>query len=199
MAIRWRWPPGKLRPMLATRQIVAELEAHDEIMGVGRPGGGDDLVLARAGPPQSNVVADRTLEQEIILRDIGDLPPQRREADSRDVHAVAQDLPRSHFVETQDEVHNRRFTAARAADKRRRPARFGDEVDVMQDGFAGSIAESHITKLDSARGDLEVARAQLIFLVIIFVKEARTGCRRRTGSVTRRRAAEPSASSARRA
>ena len=106
-------------------------------MGVGRLGGGDDLVLARAGPAHGDVVAHRALEQEIVLRDIGDLPPERREPDGRGVDAVAQDLSRLGFVEAQDEAHHRRLAAARAADQRRRLARFGDEADGVQDRSIG--------------------------------------------------------------
>src|SRR5271156_4458237 len=105
--------------MLAAWRIVAALEAHDEIVRIGRFGGGDDLVLARAGPAHRDIVAHRTLEQEILLRDIADLLTQRGEGDGRGVLAVAQDLPRPdlrpNLIETQDEVHHRRLASARAA------------------------------------------------------------------------------------
>src|SRR5271156_3435853 len=130
--------------MLAAWRIVAALEAHDEIVRIGRFGGGDDLVLGRAGPAHRDIVAHRTLEQEILLRDIADLLTQRGEADGRGVLAVAQDLPRPDLprpdlIETQDEVHHRRLASARAADQRRRLARFGNEADAVQNGFAGPI------------------------------------------------------------
>ena len=78
-------PPGQLHAVLATRRIVAALEAHDEVVGIGRLGGGDDLVLARAGFAHRYIVAHRTLEQEVLLGDVADLLAQRGEGDGRDV------------------------------------------------------------------------------------------------------------------
>jgi len=48
-AIRWRWPPESLRqPVLADRRVIAEREAHDELMRASRLRSLDDLVLRRA-------------------------------------------------------------------------------------------------------------------------------------------------------
>ena len=48
---------GKLHAVLAAGRVVAAVEVHDEIVGVGRLGGGDDLLLARARPTHGDVVA----------------------------------------------------------------------------------------------------------------------------------------------
>ena len=85
----------ELHAVLAAGRVVAALEAHDEVVRVGRLGGGDDLRLARAGTAHGDVVAHRALEQEVLLGDIGDLPAQRLARHGRDVDAVAQDLART--------------------------------------------------------------------------------------------------------
>src|SRR5580693_9831747 len=158
--------------MLAAWRIVAALEAHDKIVRVGGLGGGDNLFLARSRPTHCNVVAHRTLEQEILLRDITDLLTQRGEADGRDVLAVAEDLPRPGLVESQDEVHHRRFSPARAADQRRRLARFRDEANGVQDWLSGPIAKHHVAKFDSAVRDLKLGRLGRVLLVVALVEEA---------------------------
>src|SRR5271165_2116091 len=164
-------PAGELHAVLAARRVVPALESHDEVVRISRLGGGDDFLLARAWPAHRDVVAHRTLEQKILLRDIGDLPAKRSAGDGRDVDAVAKDLPGTNFIKAQDEVHHRRLAAAGAADQRRRPAGFGDEADAMQHGFPGPIAEDHVAKFDSAVRDLEVGRLRRILLVVALVEE----------------------------
>src|SRR6202021_970321 len=123
-------------------------------------------------PAHCNVVAHRTLEQEILLRDITDLLTQRGEADGRDILAVAQDLPRPGLVEAQDEVHHRRLPPARAADQRRRLARFSDEANGVQDWPPAPTAEPPIAKLDPAVRDRECGRLRRVLLVVTLVEEA---------------------------
>ena len=79
---------GQLQAVLADRRVVAEREAHDEVVGVGRFGGGDDLGLARAGRPNAMFSRIDAAEQKHVLSDIGDLPAQRRARHRRDVLAV---------------------------------------------------------------------------------------------------------------
>ena len=164
-------PARQLHAVLAAWRIIAALEAHDEIVRIGRLGRGDDLFLARARPAHRDVVAHRAFEQEILLRDIGDLPAHDVRLTVAMSCAVAEDLPGPDLVETHDEVHHRRFAAARAADQRRRLAGFGDEADRMQHGFPRPVAEHHVVELDLPVGHLELGRVRPILLVIAFVEE----------------------------
>ena len=79
---------GKLGAALADQGVVAFGKAGDEFVGVGGLGGGDDLLLGRAGLADRDVVADRAVEQEHVLADIGDLPAQRGARHVGDVLAV---------------------------------------------------------------------------------------------------------------
>ena len=79
---------GELHAVLAAGRVVAAVEAHDEVVRISGLGGGDDLFLAGAGAAHGYVVAHRALEQEVLLRDIGDLPAQRLQRDGRKVFPV---------------------------------------------------------------------------------------------------------------
>src|SRR5690606_33400096 len=67
----------ELRATFAHGRIVALGEARNELVGVRGLGGGHNLVFRRAGFAERDVVADRAVEQEYVLPDIGDLPAQR--------------------------------------------------------------------------------------------------------------------------
>ena len=82
---------GQLQAVLADRRVVAVRERHDEVVRVGGLGGGDDLVLGRARLAERDVVADRAVEQEHVLPDIGDLLAQRVARHLRDVLPVDHD------------------------------------------------------------------------------------------------------------
>ena len=84
MAIRWRWPPESDHAFFADDGVEAFRFLHDEIVGVGVFGGGDDFVIRRAGPAQLDVPADGVVEQNIFLRDDGDLVAQVARGDFAD-------------------------------------------------------------------------------------------------------------------
>src|SRR2546427_10811857 len=71
-----------------------------------------DLVLA-----VGDVVAHRVVEQEGLLRDDPDLPPERSQADLAEVHVVNEDRPFRWIVKTGNEVHEGRLTGAAAPNK----------------------------------------------------------------------------------
>jgi hypothetical protein len=72
----------------------------------------------------------------------------------RDVDAVAENLARLDLVEPQNEVHDRRFAAARATDESHGLADLCDEAHRMQNALPRAITEDRVTKFDPAFGDL---------------------------------------------
>ena len=76
MARRWRWPPESDHALFADDGVEALRLLHDEIVGVGVSGGGDDFVVGRAEPAQFDVPADGVVEQNGFLGDDGDLVAQ---------------------------------------------------------------------------------------------------------------------------
>ena len=74
---------GKLHAALAARAVVGALEAEDELVRMRGLGGGDDFLVAGARPAHGDVLADRPLEQESLLADVGGLPAQRGSRNAR--------------------------------------------------------------------------------------------------------------------
>src|ERR1700682_4866590 len=68
---------GELRTMLADRRVIAEREAHDELMRASRLRGLDDLGFRRTSLAEGDVLTDGVAEQIDILADIGGLLAQR--------------------------------------------------------------------------------------------------------------------------
>src|SRR5262249_45885457 len=98
---------GELEPVLTDLGGVAVGEAHDEVVGMGGLGGGNDLGFARAGPAEGDVVAHRGAEQERVLAHEGDLPAQRAARDRGDVLAVDDDGAALRLVEAHDQAEDR--------------------------------------------------------------------------------------------
>ena len=142
---------GKLRAALADRRVVAGRKRADELVGVRGLGGGDDLGLARAGLADGDVLADRAVEQEHVLADIGDLPAQRAARHAGDVLAVDLDRSGVGLVEPQDQVEHRGLAAAGRPDQRGHLAGLGDEGHAADDDLARPIAEAHVVELDARR------------------------------------------------
>ncbi len=68
---------GELGAVLADRGVVAEREAHDELMGAGGLRGLDDFGVGCVYFAEGDVGADRVAEQVDVLSDIGGLLAQR--------------------------------------------------------------------------------------------------------------------------
>src|SRR5271166_26134 len=141
---------GKLHAALAAGRVVSVFETHDEVVRIGRLGRGDDLLLAGARPAHRDIFADRSLEQEILLRDITDLLAQRLQRRGRDVDPVEQDLARVDLIEAEQKAHDGGLAAARAADERHRLASLSHEAHRVQYRLLRPITENHVAELDSA-------------------------------------------------
>src|SRR5207237_2522313 len=82
---------GEVWPPLADRRLVALGERADELVGIRRLCGRDDLLLGRIQPPVADVRLDRPGEQERLLEHERDLLPERREGELADVDPVEED------------------------------------------------------------------------------------------------------------
>ena len=81
---------------------------------------------------------DRSREQHTFLRHETDLIAQILHRNVSNIFSVERNLSARHIIETWDQVDQRRFTAAGASDDRRRLARLGNKVDVMQHILLGA-------------------------------------------------------------
>ena len=73
-AIRWRCPPDRPAAALARRRVVSLRQLQDGVMNFGGPGGRFDFLIGRGGVAQADVLPNRNVEQDALLRHV---PEQR--------------------------------------------------------------------------------------------------------------------------
>ena len=93
---------------------------------------------------EQNVFPDRTVKQKIILKNDGNLVPQRFKFQIANVNAVNRQRTGSNVVETRKKVDQCRFAAARVAHQRNRLSDLNRQIDVFQDRFALHIFETDV-------------------------------------------------------
>src|SRR5919205_505517 len=127
--------------LLAAREPVAALADHgvvavgqrgDERVDLRRARRGLELLVARVGLGEAQVVADRRVEQVRLLRDEADRPGQGAEGEVAHVDPVDRHAPGGRVVQPGDEIAERRL--ARAGLPHHRHARAGRdrEVDAVE-------------------------------------------------------------------
>lgn len=117
-----------------------------------------DLRIRRIVFSEAQVGCDRSREQHTFLRHETDLIAQILHRNVSNIFSVERNLSARHIIETWDQVDQRRFTAAGASDDRRRLARLGNKVDVMQHILLGA----RITEVDVIEADNSVMNLQLL-------------------------------------
>ena len=98
-------------------------------------------LLRHVGNTEGDVVADARGEEKRVLRDDADLPARRPARDVAHVDPVDQHAPRVGVVEARHERGERRLACARGPDQRDRAARLDLEVDALEHGPLGVVAE----------------------------------------------------------
>ncbi len=114
------------------------------------------LLVGGVGPGEGDVVADRPVEQERLLGHHTELATQRGDGDVAQVVAVEQHRPRVQVVEAGDQLGDGGLARAGRAHEGDRLARFDVQVDVVEHGLAGDVAEAHVAELDGALQRREV-------------------------------------------
>ena len=105
-------------------------------------------------------------EEEDILLDNRDLPPQRREIPVAHVDAVDQHAAHVGIVGAVDELGDGAFPRARLAHNGNGFARFHLERNVAQDLGSGHIAEGNVLEGNAAQD--VVAEAAAVLIQVIF-------------------------------
>jgi len=95
-------PAGELRSRLADDRIVPLGKLHDEVVGMGGPGGSDDLLLAPLDVPVGDIVSHRIVEEDGLLGHHSDLSSEGLHGDVPDILTVDGDPARGNIVETGD-------------------------------------------------------------------------------------------------
>src|SRR5204863_8905257 len=105
-------------------------KAADEVMGLGPPGGFENLFLARIPAAVANVVQDALIEQLRLLRHQRDAATELLERDVVERDAVDEHVPFLRVEEPAEEVHQRAFATPIGADNRQMLAEGDLEIDV---------------------------------------------------------------------
>ena len=141
---------GERDAALADAGVVAVAELGDEVMGVGGPGGGDNLGLGRVLASVADVVRDGAGEEDAVLHDNADLPAERLDVVGGDGLVVDEDVARAGIVEAGEEGDDGAFAGAAGADQGDHFARLDGKADVVEDGLADAVAEGDVAEFDLA-------------------------------------------------
>ena len=122
--------PAQLDAPLADLGVVAFGQRLDELVGVGRLGGGDKLLVAGVRLAVEQVLAHGAVEQEGVLQHHGHVAAQRVQRDLPQIMAVQSDPPLNGIVETAEQIGDAGLARAAGADQRHHLAGLHLEGDV---------------------------------------------------------------------
>ncbi len=147
-------------PALADHRVVPVGQAVDELLRLRELGRSFDRLVRSVDDSEGDVLAHGCREEERVLRDDADRPPERAERHVAHVDAVELDAARARVVEAADQCRERRLAGTRVSDQRGRRARLELEVDAVQDDAARHVLEAHVAVVDAARPRRQLDRAR---------------------------------------
>src|SRR5215204_467846 len=139
----------KRDPTLADHRVVRLRQRDDEVVGLREPGGLLDLLLGGVRPAERDVLAHRVREEERILRDDPDLPPQGDQLRLPHVETVDGHPAGGGVVEPRNQGRERRLAGARVADQCDCAAGLELEVDVAEHRALEVIAEGDMLEANT--------------------------------------------------
>ena len=144
---------GEVGAALFDHCVVAFGELVDELVRAGETGDLDDLGPRHGGIGEGDVLVDRAVEQQVLLKHHADVAAQPRRIDLTEIRAVEEHLSLGREVEPLHEFRQGRLAGARWADDADRLARRDLERHVFQNvRGAGAISEADVAELDRSAG-----------------------------------------------
>src|SRR5699024_4923936 len=140
----------------------AVLEALDELMAVRDARGLAHLLFARARLGVGDVVADRAIEEEVVLEHDAEARAVIAQPHTLEVPTVDQDAALSRPVERHREPDRRALARPARADEGRRRASRRVEADPAQHGLLGLVLEDHVLEDHIALDLLERRLARVL-------------------------------------
>ena len=119
----------------------------NETLRIGRPHRVPDFVFRRVEPSIEDIIFNRRIEKQRILRHHADGFAQRPDRDIADIRAVDQDLPARHVIETRQNIRNRRLSRAAWPDNRDRFPGPGHKIHIRQHRMPRFIRKGHMAEL----------------------------------------------------
>ncbi len=147
--IRWRSPPDKALTALADQRIIAVGQTQDEFMGISRPRGRNDLLVAGLWHAVSNVLGDSAKKQERLLKNQPNIAPVFGNRQGSDVDAIKAYGPLRYIIETAYQVYQGALARTAMADKAYHFARRYIQVDAAHNR-AVAIPEAHVAQFNAS-------------------------------------------------
>src|SRR5262249_39675109 len=129
-----------------------------------------DLLLARVGPREGNVLSDRAVEEEGLLQHHSQVTSVAVEPQRREVGAVHQHAPLRRRVERAHETDEGGLARPRWAHERRDRAGLGVERHAAQHRLALAVREADVLELHAA-GELGYVQRALRVVVLTSLAE----------------------------
>ena len=123
MAMRWRCPPDRLLPRSCDDGVVALRQLEDELVRAGERGRGHDALDRHGRVGERDVLADRAVEEHVLLQHDADLAAQPGRIDDGEIDAVDQHASAFGHVQPLHDLGERALARARGADDSDRLAR----------------------------------------------------------------------------
>lgn len=149
---------GEREALLADLGVVPVGELEDELVRLGRAGGGFDLGGGRPGSSEGDVLPDGGREEEALLEHDVDGAPQRVEAQVAHVLAVEADGAGARVVEARHEEGEGGLARAGGPDDAESLAGSHGQRDVPQHRCGVAVAEAHVLEAHRALGVDHLAR-----------------------------------------
>ena len=117
--IRCRWPPDRRLPRSPTMVSSPCGSSFTKLPGAGGLQGLDHRLFRHVVLEQGDIVADRVVEQQHLLRHVAEALPPRGEIELLQIDAIDAHGARGRLVEPDQQVDQRRLADAGRADQRR--------------------------------------------------------------------------------
>ena len=147
-ATRCHWPARQIGAV-----VVAARQDRVESASLAAPAASERLehdVIGRTA--RRDVVAQRQLEANEVLKHRGQARAPRRQVELAHVHAVDLDRAGLRVVEPAQQLGERRLSCAVLSDDGERRAGGYGEVEAFENGRAARVRKGHVTETNLARG-----------------------------------------------
>ena len=164
--------------VLADDRIVAAWQLHDKLVRVRALGGFDHLLARSSWATVSDVVRHRALEQPCVLQNHAKGAAQARTRVVARSLAIDRDAAGIDIVKAQQQVDERRLSAARGADQGKAHAGLGLDADILQQLTIGHIAKVHVFKGHLALRGSKLYSVRRVGLLLARIEQCKQAARR---------------------
>ena len=151
-------------------------QAVDKLSRVGQARGLANLLVSGIGAAVGDILTNGAVEQQRLLRHVGNLAAQTLLRAARDVLAVHEHAPALHVVQAQQQLGERRLARARFAHQTHALARRHMERQVVEHALARrgiTVCKAQVLKINRALAHLELGGVLVVCHQTRLVQHAR--------------------------